>query len=232
MIFDVLLLAFFAGLIWLHARRGAVRSLATMLTAALSCFLATIIGRILAIDFYRWFVEPAIDKAVANAIENVKGDICEKIAEALPSWVTLLLGKKADNLEELFAVPISSSQDVIIEAVNKGVYPVVIALMTFFITVLLFFTFLLLTRRFLMYPLMKLFHLPLTEKADKILGGVIGFFEALIIVCMTAFLLHMILSVISLNSSWLNEENINKSFMFKLFYSGNIFTWVDTLVTG
>ena len=232
MIFDILLLLIVAGFIFFCVRRDVVKSLSSFLTAALSCFAATIIGRLLANWSYKTFVEPAIHKAVDNAVEKVSSDLSANIASALPSWISALLGQNDGDLSELFVGPISQSKGVIVDAVDTAVYPVVIALLTFFITILLFFAFLMLTRRFLLKPLHKAIRLPFTERATKIFSGVVGFLGALLLITMSAYLLKLLVANIGFRSTWLTEENINKSFIFKMFYSGNIFTWVTSLISG
>ncbi len=232
MIFDIILIAVFAVLIFVAMRRGAVRSLANVIACIVSFFGATALGRLLADYCYKWFVEPAIEKAVSNAITNVSSDVSAGIADALPGWVTALLNTSGADIGGLFTKPIVASKDVLVTAVNKGVYPVAIALLTFFITIILAILLLMLTKRFLIPLLIGVFKLPVLRTVDKVLGIAVGFVEALLLMCLFAYLTKLFLANIGSTSSWFNEEKIYNSFIFKHIYDVNIFTWLGSLIKG
>ena len=90
----------------------------------------------------------------------------------------------------------------------------------------------LLLRLVLVKPLIALFRFPVLNTLNRVAGGVIGFIDAVLVVSMAAYLIKLILVNIGSNSTWFNEETINKSFIFSHFYSGNIFTWIGSLISG
>ena len=232
MIFDIILIAVFAILIFAGLRRGAVRSLANVIACVISFFGATALGQLIANHCYKWFVEPAIEKAVSNAVTNVSSDVSAGIADALPGWITAMLNSSGADIDGMFTQPIVASKDVLVTAVNKAVYPVAIALLTFFITIILAILLLILTKRFLMPLLIGVFKLPVLRTVDRVLGMAVGFVEALLLMCLLAYLAKTFLSNIGSTSSWFNEEKIYKSFIFKQIYDVNIFTWLGTLIRG
>lgn len=232
MIFDIIVIAVFVIMIVRCTRRGAVRSLANVITCIVSYLGATILGQLIANFCYTTFVEPAVTRAVSDAVTNVSGDLASSIAASLPPGLSLLFNASDAEIAGAFTEPVVDSKDVIIGAVNEAVYPVANALLTFFITVILMILFLMVTKRFLVIPLTKIMKLPLLRTADRLLGVVVGVIEALLLVCVIAFLAKLVLVYIGSNSEWFSEEKINNSFIFKLFYSGNIFIWISSLIEG
>ena len=230
MIFDVLLTAIFALLIFICYKHGAVRSLSRVIIYIVSYFSATIIGRLLADLSYQTYVKPAIEQSVSKSLENVSANTAEAVIEALPDWLTALIGMDKQTLLSLFSGPVSSANNSIIETVCNVVKPITMGLLSFFITILLFFAILMICRKILIRPLEKVFDLPVLKTVNHVVGGVVGFVQALLLVMMIAYLMRLILSNIGSTSAWLNEATINKSFIFKYLYRGNIFTWISSLI--
>lgn len=232
MIFDVFVILIFIGLIILNIYRGAARSLARFIASLISYFAATAIGQWLSLLAYNLIVQPAIEKAVANAVNGVSGDAAEGIVSALPSWLTGLADLKAEDITNAFSEPISNVNGTITDAVNTAVKPVACGILTFFITILVFLFFMLILQKILVKPLAALFRFPVLNVINRVAGAIIGLIDAVLLVCMAAYLIKLILVNVGSDSSWFNESTINNSFIFYHFYSGNIFTWISSLIAG
>ena len=232
MIFDVFVVLIFVVMIVLNVFRGAARSLARLIASFVSYLAATAIGQWLSNMTYDSIVKPAIEKAVGNAVSGVSTDAADNIIDSLPSWLKGLVDLKAEDFTNAFSEPISNASGTITDAVNSAVKPVACGILTFFITVLLFLFFMLILQKLLVKPLEAVFRFPVLNVLNRLGGGVIGFISALLLVSMAAYLIKLILVNVGSNSSWFNESTINNSFIFYHFYSGNIFSWISSLITG
>ena len=232
MIFDLILAVIFIVLIAVNIHRGAAKSIANILAIVISYIASTALGKIIAAAVYDGMVRPALNQAVSNALSNVSTDAANTVVNSLPTWLTGLLNVSGDDLSNLLAEPISNVNGTITNAVDAAVKPVAIGLLTFFITIILFFLFLIVLRFLLVRPLARVFRFPVLNAINRILGAVIGIVDAILLVSMLAYLTKLILVNIGSNSTWFNESTIYNSFIFYHFYSGNIFTWVSSLVTG
>lgn len=232
MIFDVIVILIFVALIALNIFRGAARSLARFIATLVSYLGATAIGQWLSLLSYNSIVRPAMEKAVANAVSGVSTDAAESIISALPSWLTGIVDLKAEDLTNTFSEPISNATGTITEAVNTAVKPVACGILTFFITIIAFLFLMMILQRILVRPLVHLFRFPVLNVVNRVGGAVIGLIDAVLLVCMLAYLTKLIIVNVGSNSSWFNESTINNSFIFYHFYSGNIFTWIGSLISG
>lgn len=230
MIFDVIVILIFVGLIALNAYRGAARSLAHLIASLIAYVASTALGQWIALGAYDSIVRPAIEKAVTGAVSNAGTKAAENVVTALPSWLTGLLNLSPEDLTDAFSEPINNIKGTISEAVNSAVKPVASGILTFFITLLLFLFFLMILQRFLVRPLVAVFRFPGLNALNHIAGGVIGFIDALLLVCLLAYLIKLVLVNVGSQSTWFNETTINNSFIFCHFYSGNIFTWISSLI--
>ena len=232
MIFDVIVILIFVALIALNVFRGAAKSLARFIATLVSYLGATAIGQWLSLLSYNSIVRPAMEKAVANAVSGVSTDAAESIISALPSWLTGIVDLKAEDLTNTFSEPISNATGTITEAVNTAVKPVACGILTFFITIIAFLFLMIILQRILVKPLVRLFRFPVLNVVNRVGGAVIGLIDAILLVCMLAYLIKLIIVNVGSNSSWFNESTINNSFIFYHFYSGNIFTWIGSLISG
>ncbi len=232
MVFDVIVVLIFIVLIVLNIFRGAARSLARLIATVISYLAATALGQWLSLLSYNAIVRPAMEKAVTNAVSGVSGKAADSIITALPSWLTGITNLDAEDLTRAFSDPISNATDTISEAVNTAVKPVACGIMTFFITLLAFLFLMIILQRILVIPLSHLFRFPVLNVINRVGGAVIGLIDAVLLVCMFAYLTKLIIVNVGSNSSWFNESTINNSFIFYHFYSGNIFTWISSMISG
>ena len=135
-------------------------------------------------------------------------------------------------MTKTFSQPISNITVTVTKAVNDAVKPVACGILTFFITLLLFILLMILFRFILVKPLVKLFRFPVLNVINRLGGFIIGVISAFLLVAMAAYLTKLILVNVGSSSSWFNESTINNSFIFYHFYSGNIFTWITSVITG
>ena len=232
MIFDVIVILIFIALIALNIFRGAARSLARFIATLISYLGAAALGQWLSLLSYNSIVRPAMEKAVANAVSGVSTDAAENIISALPSWLTGIVDLKAEDLTNALSEPISNATGTI----SRGGQYRRQAGRLRYIDVL--------------YHDHGIFAFYADFAKDP--GKTVGAFVPIpgfecgqsrrrsgdridrrgLLVCMLAYLTKLIIVNVGTNSSWFNESTINNSFIFYHFYSGNIFTWIGSLISG
>lgn len=232
MIFDIILIAIFIILIIVNVWRGFARSLASIIAVIVSYFSAAALGGLLAKYIYSTFVQPAVTKAVNEAIANVSTQTADGVVSSLPSWLTGLLSISSQDLTKVMEKPISEASGTIADAVNAAVCPVATGIITVMATVILFLLFVIILRKLITKPLVGLFRFPVLNFVNRFLGALIGFVDAFLLVSMLAYLTKLIIMYAAPQSSWFNESTIYNSFIFYHFYSGNIFSWIVSLITG
>ena len=227
MIYDIILAAIFILFIIIGLRRGAAQSLAGVIAAFISYTGATFLGKLLSVNIYNMILRPTIHDTVVNTVSDFSHQtLDDSLAKIDFSAIDFL------NIQDTLKGIVSEKMNQPIEdiSVNAGqtaetvVEPIVIGIMSFFITIFLFFLFYVLLRKFIVPLLLKVFKLPVIRQIDMALGVVLGVVEAFLLVCMLAYLLRLIIPQISTDIPLLQEETIYKSFIFKHLYDGNIFS--------
>ena len=226
MIYDIILVAIVIILVVINYFRGAAKALAGILTAIASYALATGLGKLIAFRIYDSLVQPAIEKAVENAIGNLSVDTAAK----LPSWLSGLLSLSGKEPSELIQGALSGVAEPTVNAVDGALRPIAQNILIFFITLLLFLLLCLLIRLVIVRPVLRLFELPVIRTANRIIGGVIGLVDAFLLISMLAYLAKLLLPTFGSQTGWFNESTIYNSFIFYHFYSGNIFTAIGSLI--
>ena len=230
MIFDVILVLIFLALIIFNAVRGAAKALAGIVSSLIAYAVATMLGKMLAVWIYDGFVRAAIDKAVIGALEKISAGAANTAAETLPQWLAGILRYSGTDLNALADSAVTQNAAAICDTVNTTVRPIVIGLISILATLVLFVLLLILLRFLVVKPLLKVFEFPGLRGINHFLGGVIGLVDAFLLVSLAAYLLKLLMPVVSTQSGWLNESTIYNSFIFYHFYSGNIFTAVTSII--
>ena len=230
MIYDVILVVIFAALILFNCRRGAAGALAGIATALVSYGAATALGRYLSVMAYDAFISPAINRAVTDAVDSIGTNAANSVADAIPSWLSGMLGLSGADVSALLSESVAGTADTVTNSVQAAVQPAVVNLLTVLLTILLFFIISFLLRKLVVKHVLKLFNIPVIRTVNKLLGGVIGFVDAFLLVSMLAYLLKLLMPNISDGTGILNESTIYNSFIFYHFYSGNIFATLTSWI--
>ena len=225
MIYDIILICVFLLLIFINYRRGAVRALGGILTALASYALATLLGKLLSVKIYEWWIQPNVEKAAADAAANI-GSGAAQAVQGVPDWLSWMVKASGEDISGL----IKGSANDIAGAVNAAVKPVAVGIITFFVTLILFFVFCILLRLLVLKPILGLFELPVLRTANRIGGALIGLIDAFLLVSMLAYLLRLLQPALEARFGWPDESTIYNSFIFYHFYSGNIFTAIGSWI--
>ena len=235
MIYDIILVLIFGLFIFIGIRRGAAQSLAGLLAAFVSYTGATFLGKLLSVNIYNLVLRPTIHDTVVTTVSDFSHDtLNDALGKIDFSAIDIfglqdtLKGAVSNRLEE----PIENISANAGQTAETVVEPIVIGIMSFFITIFLFFLFYVLLKKFVVPLLLKVFKIPVIKQINAILGAVIGIIDAFLIVSMLAYLLKLVIPQISTDISMLQESTIYNSFIFKHFYDGNIFSLFASWITG
>ena len=224
MIYDIILVLIFLVLIIVNVYRGAARSLAGIIVSIISYLAATSLGKILSSLIYDKMLRGAVDNAVTKALSNLGTDAVAKFNENAPSWITGILKSSGIDLSSIISNNVNATSGNVSNALNQAIRPMAVNMLAFILTIVLFILICLLLRFIIVKPLLRVFRLPIINGLNRLLGGVIGFVDAFLIVSLLGYLLKLLLPTFESNSGIFNESTIYNSFIFYHFYSGNIFT--------
>lgn len=229
MVYDIIIALILILCVVIGVRRGAARSLCGLLMSFLAYTAATFLGKWISNLIYQNILRSTIHDTVVNTVSDFShqtlDDALTKIDLSGIDIFNLGLNDSVKGLvNDKLTQPIENISANAGQTAETVVEPIVIGIMSFFFTILLFIILYVLLRKLVMPLILGLFKLPIIRQLNMILGGVIGVAEAFLIVSMLAYLLKLVIPQISTNVSMLQESTIYNSFIFKLFYDGNIFS--------
>ena len=233
MIFDLILLVIITIFVIIGVKRGFAAALIGIVISFVSYLAAAWVGRSLAKLFYENIIYPAIRGSIVDAVDKLATGVVGTVDEAartLPGWLSGILSLSGKALDIDASGVTADISDTAINAVDTTARPMIVGFISVLLTIILFLLFCVLLKWIFKKPILKLFELPVINKVNMALGGVLGFLEGFLAVCMLAALLKLVLPYIDSQTSFLNESTIYNSFIFYHIYSGNIFTAILPLL--
>lgn len=227
MFYDIILAAIFVLMIFIGVRRGAARSLAGLLLSFASYALATFLGKLLSVNIYNWFIKPTVHNTVVNTVSDFSHDTLQDALGKIDISAIDFLGVQdslKSSIDNSLSAPIDNISAKAGDTAVAATEPIIIGIISFFITIILFLLIYFLLRRLVLPLILSVFRLPVIKQLNAILGGVIGVINAYLVVSMLAYLLKLVIPQISTDVSLFQESTIYNSFIFKHFYDGNIFS--------
>ena len=229
MVYDIILALILILCVVIGVKRGAARSLSGLISSFLAYTGATFLGKWISGLIYQNILRSTIHDMVVNTVSDFSHQTLDNALNKIDlSGIDIfdlglndtVRGLVNDKLNQ----PIENISSNAGQTAEKVVEPIIIGIMSFSITIILFFILLFLLRRFVMPLILGVFRLPVIRQLDMVLGAVFGVVEAVLIASMLAYLLKLIIPQISTNVSLLQESTIYNSFIFKHLYDGNIFS--------
>ena len=213
MIFDLIIVLVFVLIVIAGISKGAVRMILGLLSSFVSFLAASWLGKLLAGVLYNAFGAPAVENAVRDSLATASDTV-----QSLPGWAQSALHLSGKEIAG------GGAAAQLTNTVDGAVRPIAEGFAAIILTLLLYFVISLILHKLVIPMMMPKFRSKLSSAADKLVGGVFGAFEAIVIIWMLAYTLKLVLPYIDSDVSFLNESTIYNSFIFYHFYSGNIFT--------
>ena len=229
MIYDLITISLIVTLVIIGTVRGAARMLAGLIVNFVGYLIAAALAKMLAVYIYTSFVRPSIYDSVSQSVADVSNNSINSIVDNMPGFLKGLLSISGEDLSSSLSGTVGSVSDQAAAAVDSAIQPVLVAVISFLMTMLLFAVLSFLLRHFAVRPILGLFELPVVRGFNRFLGGVIGLIDGVLVVSIIAALLNLLLPSIKSTSYLFNESTIYNSYIFYYFYSGNIFTAIASI---
>lgn len=226
MIYDIITILIILAFVIIGAARGAAKTLLGLLGTALSFIGAVFLGKLFSDMIYNAWIKDSIVSTVTKTVSDATGSIAAGAESALPDFLKSLLALSGESLDSTAAA--TASQAAV--AVEQALGPVIVALMAVVLTVVLFLILGLVIKLVIVRPLSKMFEDSPLKGINRFFGGVLGLVEAVMTVCLLAYLLKIVLPAVHPDSYFFSESTVYNSYIFYHFYSGNIFTAITSIL--
>ena len=230
LLLDFLIILIIGLIVLTYSRRGFIYSAANFAGYIISACIAGSFSGSLAKGLFENSIRPGVIEKISDAIEaqtaQSVSNAIEKALEAFPSFLNKAVGALGFNSESTIQSVEHSvenaGQSMATAIADKVIGPVIIsllqALMFFIIFGILIFVVHIIAR-----VLRRTIHNTIIlGGADRALGALFGFLIGVVVILCLIALLHLIVPFLSEDFPILNQENIDKSHLFKLIYNNNI----------
>ena len=210
-------------------KRGFLSSLLKTFGFFIACFAGYVGSRALAETVYQLFLRQNIIKSVENALVNsafsndvsiAVDSVMGTVPKAFQGFFLNFFGGNEGLNKEVGSLISGSAQSVSISLTDQIVYPIVFTVLQASFFILLFFAVMVFVRIFIR-ALKGVKHLPLIGPVNSLLGGVMGVFQGILTIVIIVLILHFVIGMTGNQVSYLNEDVINNTYIFKYFYNWN-----------
>lgn len=186
-IIDIILIAVFAFTVAFAIKKGFAKIVLNLAATVLSYIAAYVLGKPAAELLYDKAVRGMIEKSLAEKIEkSPAGDVITQtkaLIESLPEGLLKLAEKMGFNttaaVESVNKANITSSE-ISIAVTDSVLKPMVIVLLTILCSIIIFIVASVIFG-FLAKLINKVFKMPLVKNVNRLLGGVVGIIQGIII---------------------------------------------------
>lgn len=221
MIYDIIVIAIIIISVIIGFRRGAAKSVVTLIGSFASLLVAVFLGEYLAELIYDSYLRQAIIDGVTTSVENGSKDVIG--SGVLPAFVSFVLNLTGFDTSPFFESAAESVPTAIALGFEASAGTVVISVLSLLLTLIINIVVYFIFRKLVLRLLLAIFKLPVIRLLNKLLGVVFSLISALLIISFIAFLFKLVMPYITDMPFILSESTIYNSYIFYHFYSGNIF---------
>ena len=233
MIYDIILIGIVLLFIVIGAVRGLAKTVIGLGVMFVSWLAASWLGKLIATWLYAGVFGPKVTTSVSQAADKISSGAVQTVDEVtaqFPGWLKGALSMSGKALPTDASQLTADFSQTAADTVNSVVQPIIIGAISILLTIVLFIVIRLVLRVLVMKPLLGVFKLPVINAFNRVLGGLLGAAEGVVLVWVLAYLLRLLLPHIASQTTILNESTIYNSFIFYHFYSGNIFTYLASWI--
>lgn len=228
---DLIIILLFIVFVIIGIKRGAIKTLLTLVSVWLSVFLSSVLGSNIAQWVYDAFFKNGIIEGVNNTLTQTgAADSVEKTLESIPDVVFNALsafGITKDSLLSQTEGAVDSAQISVSNAVEGVISPILTSIISFFLIIILFILLIVLFK-FILKLVNGLFELPILNMFNKAAGGVLGAIEGVALIYLFAVLIKIVLPFTG-EDFFITQQMIDESIIFKTIYDINIFSNITEL---
>ncbi len=231
-ILDVIVVSIILIYALISAKRGFVRTAIELIGFGFAVYLSFTLSSMVAEGVYTSMVQPAIVDTVVDTVGDTAASSIDKAVDAAFEKMPKFVVKSADNLGVTSqkvknditsnTVNNNSIQNIAITISDSVVKPVVVPLIKAIVGFILF-VILLFVVKLLARIVNKAFSIPLIGGINKTLGGVLGAAKGIIIAGVVCIVISTIVSFTKNGILIFTQENIEKTYIFKLFTGFSLF---------
>lgn len=225
-VMDVSVALIILGMVLSSSRKGFLVSLVNAAGYLVSCIGAYIGSRVLAQTVYEAFLRDKLVADVSEALADTvtSADVTMQITNALEGVPGILrnmvygfFGNSNDIAAQVEGKLLSSTGSVSATLVDQVLYPVLYVVMQS-----LFFLLVFAAMRVILSAVIEMLRnirkFPLVGTVDTLAGGAMGLLEAILVLFVVVLVLRFLISISGGKIPFLNEDVIETTYVFKLFY--------------
>ncbi len=223
-IIDLLMLALVIIIIYTGYRKGFLRSILSLGGFLIATVFSFMFGKMIAEGIFTSMVKPWLTslvetQVVAGTNENLAIAV-DNMYQNLPGYLSgplnFLFGSKEQvitNIQSAMAENSTTMTDSIVNLLK----PMMVVLISI-LTILILFLLCIFALRVIDKLLIQVRRIPVIGTFDGFLGGIVGVFQAALWMVILVFLVKAIILLSSNGITWLNDDVINSTFLFKWLY--------------
>ncbi len=220
MIADIIIIAIIALFVIIGIVRGAAKSLLNLAGFVLAAISAYYLSGYLSELIYNTFIKNMVTENLEQIIHQYGVEYAAQNAfEAFPSWISgiftailALFGTNVNDFSSNINIGATISESAA-QAIEKAIAPSVVMILGLLLVVLLFIVIHIIVK-VLIKLVLNVFEIPIIKQVNKLLGGVLGAVEGLVIVW---FAVNIFYAVASVSNPQLAQETYILGSLFKFF---------------
>ena len=205
MILDIIFLAVIIIFIISGAIRGFARAIMNIAAVVASAILSNLLSGVISDWIFNSFVRNDLIANLNNAVTNTEISVNSALGD-LPGWVSSvvsffcnLFNFDEKRLVDCFVGTASTAKLTAVQVTDNFVKPIVTGIFSFFIAIILFILLILIIKL-----VNKLFELPVISPINRVLGGVFGAAEGIVVALICLAVLAVIMDFTN-STAVLNE---------------------------
>lgn len=209
-------------------RKGAAITLLNFVALVAAFTVAVLLSSVLSSTIYGMFFKNGVTETVANSINDTLSggaeSIINAISSAIPAFAAMFFDSVSFVDSTVGGLIENGNQDTINTAasvVERMIAPAFTSLIGIIVMLILFFVLLALFK-FLAKVLSKVFEVPVLSTINRLFGGVIGIAQGVLLVIVLTSVVKLAMPLMGGDVPIFSAANIEGSFIFKAFYSGQI----------
>ncbi len=216
---DLVIVLVFGIFLFLGFKKGVISSFLSFASSIFSGFLSVYFSGVLSSWVYSEIIGPAIRKRAESLIINHSLD-SEKFFEHMPNFIVEYMKANQITSFSLDHIINNNAIGIVPDKISEVFAPVVIeALKSVFVAVL--FVIFIVLSRFLIKLILKLFKSSLLRRTNTFLGGFFGLLKAYVVITVALCCLKSFVCVSVETPSWLSDESVASTVIFKKMYDNN-----------
>lgn len=209
MILDIIFLAVIIIFIISGAIRGFARAIMNIAAVVASAILSNLLSGVISDWIFNSFVRNDLIANLNNAVTNTEISVNSALDD-LPGWVSSvvsffcnLFNFDEQRLVDCFVGTASTAKLTAVQVTDNFVKPIVTGIFSFFIAIILFIL-LIIIFKLIIKLVNKLFELPVISPINRVLGGVFGAAEGIVVALICLAVLAVIMDFTN-STAVLNE---------------------------